>query len=85
MKSPGLVMKILVQNSVSTEYDDAQLEIVPFMTGGLATEPGEYPFIARMGWLDPHNINCASTRCGQCGATLISRGNGFNSRYNQTI
>ena len=49
---------------------------VPYMTGGVAADPGEYPFIARMSLRDPNRgFYCTARRCGSCGATLISAGN----------
>ena len=45
------------------------------MTGGEVADPGDYPYIARMSMIYPDSIDCNQTRCGACGATLISAGN----------
>ena len=57
-------------NLISSSSDS----FVPYMTGGAAADPGDYPFIARMSMRGP-GIVCSQARCGACGATLISAGN----------
>ena len=62
--------------SSSSSSSSSSDSFVPYMTGGVAAEPGDYQFIARMSLRDPgQGIFCAASRCGWCGATLISAGN----------
>ena len=60
----------------SSSSSSSSESFVPYMTGGVAADPGDYPFIARMSLRDPNRgFYCTAGRCGSCGATLISAGN----------